>query len=92
MKRHDLDRLDLPEEQGIGETLVEIVGYRRVLVEHHQGVIQYSTDMISIKVKYGTISVCGRNLELTRMNCDQVIISGCIHSIMLQGGGSNEYL
>lgn len=92
MKRHYLDRLDLPEEQGIGETLVEIVGCRRVLVEHHRGVIQYSTDMISIKVKYGTISVCGSDLELTRMNCDQLIISGCIQSITLQRRDSHEHL
>lgn len=84
MKKNYLDRLDLPEEPMLGETLVEIAGYRRVLVENHRGVTQYARDQICVKVKYGIISICGADLELTRMSRDQLIVSGCIHSILLQ--------
>lgn len=83
MKMNYLDRLDLPEEPGFGETLVEITADRRVLVENHRGVIQYGQTEICVKVKFGVIHICGTDLELTRMSSDQLIVSGCIRGVML---------
>lgn len=88
VKKHYLDRMDLPDEMVPGESLVEIAGYRRVLVEHHQGVVAYSREKVCVKVPYGVVSVCGEDLELMRMSKDQLIISGSIHSITLDRGQS----
>lgn len=66
------------------QPLVEILCDRRVLVENHQGVVEYGTNQICIKVKYGTIAVCGCNLELARMMKGQLVITGKIESVMLQ--------
>ena len=84
MKKDFLRALDLPEEPAPMESLVEIAGYRRVLIEHHFGVIAYCREQICVKVKYGLVSVCGSDLELSRMSKDQLIISGAIHSITLE--------
>lgn len=85
--RHWLDRLadqaDLPGEAGFGQPLIELAGDRRVLVEHHQGVIQYGRDKICVKVKYGTVAVSGCDLELVRMTKEQLIICGRIDSVHL---------
>lgn len=79
-----MDRLDLPEETGPLETLVEIAGYRRVLIEHHSGVTEYGRHRICVKVKFGFVCVTGERLELTRMTKEQLIVSGCIDCISLE--------
>ena len=83
-----MDRLDLPEEAAPAETLVEIVGHRRVLIEHHCGVTQYGRQMICVKVKFGHISITGTGLELTRMTRGELIVSGCIESVRLERKGN----
>jgi sporulation protein YqfC len=79
------DSADLPDQPLPGQTIVEILGQNRVLIEHHMGVTEYSTERIRIKVCYGTICVCGEKLELTRMRSEQLIITGCVDSVSLIG-------
>lgn len=81
------DRLDLPSEPIPGLPLVEIAGERRVLVENHGGVCQYGPELICIRVKYGTISIRGRGLELARMSKEQLIISGRVDCVVLNRKG-----
>ena len=68
--------------------LIEIAGQRRVLIENHMGVIEYGSEQIRIKVSYGTVSVCGYNLELARMIKEQLVITGQIHKVELHKGGA----
>lgn len=70
-------------ETSVFQTIVEILGDRRILIENHRGVVTYSKEKILVKVKYGTVSVCGRNLELTSMTKDQLVIFGNIQCISL---------
>lgn len=77
------DRADLQAEVMPGQSLVELFGEHRVLIEHHGGVIEYGREKIQIKMRYGSLCVCGSGLELMRMNAEQLIISGCIDTISL---------
>ena len=84
MKQRIWDRLDLAEEPEVGETLVEVLGHRRVLIENHCGITQYGGCRICVKVKYGSIYIAGKGLKLSLMTKDQLIISGCIESLNLE--------
>lgn len=77
---------DLPDEPIPGRPLVEIIDNTRVLIENHNGVNEYGRGMIRVKVKYGSICICGSGLELSRMTKGQLIISGCIESVQLCRG------
>lgn len=77
------DGADLTGEPIPGQTIVELGGDRRVLIENHFGITQYSTDRICVKVKYGQVAVCGYGLELTRMTKEQLVISGRIDGVTL---------
>lgn len=66
-----------------GQPIVEMCGDRRVVIENHGGVTQYTREKIGIKVKYGTLCVCGCGLELVRMSREQLIIAGRIDSVHL---------
>lgn len=77
------DQMDLTGEPLPGVPVVELAGDRRVLIERHGGVTQYSTQKICVKVRYGHVQVCGCNLELTRMTREQLVISGRIDAVHL---------
>ena len=74
---------DLPDEAIPLMPLVELAGDRRVLIEHHMGVIAYGTEEICVKMRYGTLSVYGCMLELSRMTKGQLIVSGKIDRVVL---------
>lgn len=74
---------DLQGEAFPGQTLVELYGDRRVLIEHHGGVTEYGREKIQVKVRYGYICVCGGCLELARMTAEQLVITGRIDSVSL---------
>lgn len=77
------DTADLQGEVIPGQPVVEIFGQRRVLIEHHKGVTEYSKDKIQVKMGYGYLCVCGSGLELARMRSDQLIITGRIDSVSM---------
>lgn len=77
------ENADLNGEPLPGMPLVEIAGDRRVLIENHHGVTEYSGDRIGIKVKYGRVLVCGCGLELSRMTKEQLVICGRIDGVSL---------
>lgn len=81
------DEADLSAEPLPGQPIVEIAGDRRVLIENHFGVKEYSRERITVKVKYGFVSVCGCHLELMRMTKEQLVICGRIDGVMLQRRG-----
>ncbi len=81
------DTADLSDEAIPGVPLIEIAGDRRVLIEHHCGVSEYSCENICVNVKFGAVLVQGSHLELTKITREQLIISGCIESVNLMRRG-----
>lgn len=74
---------DLAEEPLPGQSVVEIAGDRRVLIEQHYGVKEYSRERIGVKVKFGLILVCGSCLQLRHMTRHRLVISGRIDAVSL---------
>lgn len=67
--------------------IVELAGNRRVLIENHRGVREYSRERIGVKVKSGLVVVSGQGLELSRMTRELLVIQGTIEGIRLEGRG-----
>ena len=79
-----MDQAVLNTEILPGQTIVEIVGERRVLIENHLGVAAYGKDKVLVNVKFGLLCICGCNLEITQMTKEQLVIYGRIRSVDLQ--------
>lgn len=77
------DEISLPGETIPGQSIVEILGDGRVLIENHFGVTEYNREKIGVKVRFGQIMVCGCGLELRHMSHEQLVISGRIDSVCL---------
>ena len=81
------DSADLGEEPMPGQSIVEVAGDRRVLIENHCGVKEYSREKIGVKVAFGQINICGAGLELRHMTRQQLVISGRIDCVALRRRG-----
>lgn len=68
------------------KTLIEICDQDRVLIEHHLGIIHYGCTNISLKVSFGSVSVCGEKLQLRMMSKDKMVITGIISAVTLRRG------
>ena len=77
------DRMDLAGEPLPRQTVVEIAGDQRVLIENYCAVREYNQELICVRVKYGTVAIKGCRLELRRMTKEQLIISGRIDTVTL---------
>jgi len=80
---HRMEKSPPDMEQLLPQTIVEIAGHRRVLIENHRGIITYGKEKIIIKVKYGSLSVCGQGMEILHMSKEQLVISGTICNVTL---------
>lgn len=78
--------LDLSAPAIPGLPIVEMAGNRRVLIENHQGVVEYEKTRIIVSVKFGKIIVTGSDLELCHMSRHQLVIAGCIDAVSVERG------
>lgn len=70
-----------------GETLTELYGGRRVLIEHHKGITEYRSDRIQVRTRRGCLCVTGCGLEIQKMSGDVLVITGRIDGISVFHGG-----
>ena len=64
---HMMEQAVIRPDSVPGQPIVEIAGDRRVLIENHNGVIGYGRERIRVKVKFGSVCICGCDLEMLHM-------------------------
>lgn len=79
-----IQQTTLDAESVPGQSIIEIAGERRVLIENHLGVAAYGREKILVNMKFGCLCVSGCNLEIVHMTKEQLIIYGKIDTIGLQ--------
>jgi sporulation protein YqfC len=79
------NQAELYDENASAQPLLEICGNDRIVIEYHIGILEYSPDRITVRVKFGEYSVVGKGLSLCRMYNQQLLIRGRIQSVELRG-------
>ena len=87
---HFTERADLPGESLPSQTILEIYGENRILIENHQGVTEYSDQQIGVRVHYGSVCVSGSGLHLCRITGCQLVIAGRIEQVKLFSGNTGD--
>lgn len=75
---------DLAGESILPQTLVEILGDSRVLIEQHRGIQAYSRESVCVRVKYGVVTVTGRGLRIQNMDRAALCVFGRIDAVQLE--------
>lgn len=60
---------------------VELTGDRRVDIENHRGMIEYSDTVMRIALADGELRITGREMELTALTLTELTVSGMIRAL-----------
>ena len=74
------DKLELPGELVPGAGRVSVSGGRQALIEGHQGLLDYSSERITVCFTRGRVSLLGTGLQLKAMNGNELLIEGQIQT------------
>lgn len=69
-----------------GQPLVEIYADKRVLIEHHRGVVRYNCNEIAVSTGKGFVCICGCQLQIATISKEQLVIIGEIQCVKLVRG------
>lgn len=79
--RNAADTFDLPGEVLLDLPRLTVTGGGRVMVENHQGLMDYSSELIVVAGGRVTIKLIGDGLELRAMNAEALLITGNVFHI-----------
>ena len=74
---------DLNTEVMPRQSLIEIYGNNRLLIENHKGILEYSNEEIVVRLKFGLVRITGERLTIALMNKCRLVICGSIGSVHL---------
>lgn len=66
------------------------VGSRRILIENHTGIVDFSDNLVRLSTPNGPLCVHGRDLSLCEVRPNALIVHGCIRQVDLPEEGSAE--
>lgn len=72
---------DLPGDVVAGLCHLEMIGDRRLFLEHHSGILSYSDQSIDVNTPGGILRVTGRNLTLEAITGEELRIGGMVDSV-----------
>ena len=75
------EKLQLPEEALLGAAKLTVTAGRRVLIENHRGILEYSTEYIAVSTGKGRIGLNGSELRLLAMSGRELLVGGRIQSV-----------
>lgn len=73
--------LDIPDDITMNATRVTMIGKNELLVENHKGIIEYTSDLLRMKVDDGELCISGTNLSLAVIESEQVRVGGTIAAV-----------
>ena len=72
---------DIPGEVTAGLPRVTITGASKVHVENHRGLLEYSTEQISVNAGRMVIRIRGKDMELAAMSDMELVVTGEVASV-----------
>ena len=75
------ERLELPQEALAGAAKLTVTAGKRVLIENHQGLLEYGEEQIVVSTGTQTLSILGARLSLLAMTRQEILIEGEIQAV-----------
>lgn len=73
----------LTEDLNLLVPRIEIRGDRQVVVENHEGILEYGAEVMRIKCGRMVVKICGEGLELGSVSLTDLTVNGRIISVEL---------
>lgn len=76
--------LDLPAYIVYDMPHLELDGDRRLLLERHHGILEYSDERICVAARGAVVRIDGRGLRLCAMNATELSVAGEIEAVTFE--------
>ena len=73
--------LELPQDIVLDLPRVTLLGNIQMLIENHKGIIEYTSEVVRIRLKQGEIIINGSELTQGNLQPEQILIEGIINEI-----------
>lgn len=73
--------LDMPRELILNLPHLSIVGNEDIIVQNHQGLLAYASDLVRIKTTSGILNIAGRQLMINKITNEYIRLTGRLTSI-----------
>lgn len=87
--RRAVQAIGAPEDIVLGMPRVLLRGDRVLLLENHKGVIEYGPDRLRVNTALGILTVEGRDLTLSALGEEDLMLTGAIRGIAFSGRGAH---
>lgn len=84
------DAFGLPPEVMLNLPMIMMVGGKSLILENHQGILEYSRERIRIRLLHGELVLQGLNLVIQSISNDEIQIKGEIADLNLINGGETK--
>ena len=89
--RRDLPAMEWLEDISGKCARATVIGNRRLLIENHTGIIEFSSECIRLNSGGGPLLITGQSLVLCNVRQGALIVQGEIHRVELPCEGSDAH-
>ena len=75
------NKLELPGEVLAGFPRITLTGNRKLHIDNHNGILEYSENLICVNCGKMMLKISGDRLDLVSINGDELLIKGFISNI-----------
>ncbi len=76
--------LEIPKDIALDLPKIVLVGNLQVFVENHKGILEYTPELIRIKVSLGELVIRGSDLFLRNILMHEITIEGRVYGVELK--------
>ena len=73
--------LELPQDIVLDLPRMTMLGNIQMLVENHKGIIEYTPELVRIRLKQGELVINGSDLVLGNLQAEQILVEGTMNEI-----------
>jgi sporulation protein YqfC len=73
--------LELPQDIMLDLPRVTMLGNIQLLIENHKGIIEYTPELVRIRLKQGELVINGSELVLGNLQAEQILVEGTLNEI-----------
>ena len=78
------ERFGMPKDVIMDLPRVSICGDREIYIENHKGLLEYSDNIIRVKMNDGIIDISGVGLRIIAMERDRLIVNGVLEHVKFE--------
>jgi sporulation protein YqfC len=76
------DKLELPEDVMMDLPRITMIGQVHIYIENHYGVLQFSDEVVRLKLRHGQLLIKGKSFVLKIILRDELLLEGKIDQVL----------